>query len=145
MKSVKSIVLVALVALVAVACGKVEKILPKKDGMWVGVSSHVVSYQDDSLTSDITQTDSLGSMYFDKEGTGYSLNFGSATQYPFTWSVNDDNDKLTITSTDSGAVASVMDILESSNKEMTLFSSTTFTVSSINFKVEATSVIERAE
>ena len=141
--SIKAFAIVAVLAIVAVGCGKVEKILPKKDGLWVGVSAHVVSYLNDTLFSDTTLTDSLGEMYFAKDGTGYSAETGGANKVDFTWSVNDDNDVLTIT--DTSGTASMSDILEVDKNEMTLFSSTTVGTSPFVFKTEVTSVIQRKE
>lgn len=145
MKSVKSFVLVALIAIVAVACGKVEKILVKKDGLWVGTSQTIVSYTNAAVTSTITETDSLGQTFFAKDGTGYSADFQGNNKSNFTWSVNDDNDILTITGVDSGAVAFPATILESSSKAMTLFSTISITVGTDVYKTEVTSEIARAE
>jgi hypothetical protein len=143
MKSVKSFAIVALVAIVAVACGKVEKILPKKDGLWVGTSQTVASYVNDSLTSTVTETDSLGQAFFEKDGTGYSADFQGNNKVDFTWSVNDDNDKITLTDTSGFAV--IYDILESSNKAQKWFGTISITVGSDVYKTEITSEMERAE
>jgi hypothetical protein len=141
--SIKAFAILAIMAIVAVGCGKVEKILPKKDGLWVGTSAHVVSYLNDTLFSDTTLTDSLGEIFFDKDGTGYTADNGGANQSPFTWSVNDDNDQLTIV--DSSGTATTSDILEVEKNEMTLFSSVTSGTSPFVFRTEVTSVIQRKE
>jgi ABC-type oligopeptide transport system substrate-binding subunit len=143
MKSVKLFAIVALMALVAVACGKVEKILPKGTGLWKISSSHEVSYLNNVLESDVTRTDSLGQIYFDKAGTGYSTEFASTTKDNFTWTVNDDNDIITITSSDTGAVAIPADILESSSKQMTIFISLSGGVAPFNYKFENTQILDR--
>ena len=146
MKSfIKVFAVTLMLAVVVVSCGKVEKILPKKDGMWVGTSSTTLSYVNDSLTSTVTQNDSLGKMFFDKEGTGYSVDFQDSNRWDFTWAVNDDNDVITITGTDSGSVAMAIDILESSNKEQKWFSSFSIEVLGTTYKTETTSTMERAE
>ncbi|MBK9451296.1 MAG: hypothetical protein IPN95_18185 [Bacteroidetes bacterium] len=146
MKSfIKVFAVTLMLAVVAVSCGKVEKILPKKDGMWVGTSQTVVTYVDDSLVSTETDTDSLGKMFFDKEGTGYSVDFQDSNRTDFTWSVNDDNDVITITGTDSGSVAMPYDILESSSKEQKWFGTLSFDIFGIVTKIEITSTMERAE
>lgn len=143
MKSVKSFAIVALVAIVAVACGKVEKILPKKDGLWQATSQTVASYTNDSLTSTVTQTDSLGQSYFDKEGTGYSTDFQGNNKTTFTWAVNDDNDVITITDTSGFAMA--YDILESSNKAQKWFGTISVTVGTDVYKTEITGEMERVK
>lgn len=141
--SLKSFAVIALVALVAVACNKVEKILPKKDGLWVGTSQTVVSYVNDSLTSTETETDSLGQMFFDKEGTGYSADFQGNNKVDFTWSVNDDNDAITITDTSGTPIT--FDILESSSKAQKWFTSISFDIFGDIYKSEITAEMERAE
>jgi ABC-type oligopeptide transport system substrate-binding subunit len=143
MKSVKLFAIVALMALVAVACGKVEKILPKGTGLWKVSSSREVSYLNNVLESDVTKTDSLGQIYFDKAGTGYSTDFGSTTKDTFTWPVNDDNDVITITSNDTNAIALPADILESSAKQMTIFFSMSGGTAPFNYKFENTQILDR--
>ena len=135
--------MIALVALMAVACGKVEKILPKGTGMWKISSSREVSYMNDSLLSDVTRTDSLGQIFFGDDGTGYSTEFGSTTKDNFTWTVNSDNDVLTILPSDTGAIAMPADILESSSKQMTIFFSVTAGVAPFVAKFEGTQILDR--
>lgn len=147
MKStVKVFAMMALLAVIVVGCGKAEKILPKGTGMWAGKSSHTVTSVNDSVTSDITDTDSLGSTYFDKDGTGYTVEFGSTTHSDFTWTVNDDNSVITITGTDSGSVAMPIDIVDISAKEMTLHFLTTIDMGPLGtMKIENTSVSEKVK
>lgn len=141
--SIKAFLAIAVMGIVAVSCGKVEKILPKKDGLWNQDSFRMVGYLNDSLLSDTTVTDSLGVIYFNEDGTGYTQDEGSTSQSAFTWSVNDDNDVLTITDSDSGSVPMPMDILESSSKAMTLFNSTTTGAAPAVTKIEMTLKISR--
>lgn len=136
MKSfIKAFAVTLLLAVVVVSCGKVEKILPKKDGLWVGTSQTTVTYVDDSLVSTETDTDSLGFMFFDKEGTGYSEDYANANRQEFTWAVNDDNDVITIT-VDSTSID--YDILESSSKEQKWFTSLSFEFFGITTKIDIT-------
>ena len=113
--SIKAFAIIALLAVVAVGCNKVEKILPKKDGLWQGVNSTVLSYLNDSLMTTTIDDDSLGTMYFDKDGSGYSQDFNNSQQHPFTWVVADGNDQITIT--DTSGTSLTWEILESSSKE----------------------------
>lgn len=141
MKAFKTLMMVAVIGIVAVGCGKVEKILPKKDGLWVGVSSKIDSYVNDSLTGTETQTDSLGEMFFAKDGTGYSADY-TGDQTPITWTVNDDNDQITIADS-AGANGVTYDILESSSKAMTWFTSMTMDILGDIYKYDITVDIER--
>ena len=143
MKSLKAFAIIALVAIVAVGCGKVEKILPKGTGLWQISSSRNVSYLNNALVYDQTDTDSLGQVYFDKEGTGYSTEFGSTTKETFTWTVNSDNDVLTITTNDSIPYVSNADILESSSKQMTIFISESGGIAPFDYKFESTQILDR--
>lgn len=143
MNSLKAFAIIALVAIVAVGCGKVEKILPKGTGLWQVSSSRTVSFINNVQTSDETQTDSLGQIYFDKSGSGYSTDFGSTSKDNFTWVVNSDNDVLTITTSDSIPFVFAADILESSSKQMTIFISTSGGIAPFDYKFDNTQVLDR--
>ena len=139
--TVRVFAIVALLAAVVVGCGKVEKILPKKDGLWTTTSVHALTYLNDTLISDTTLTDSLGETYFAKDGTGYTADNGGANQSPITWSVNDDNNVLTIT--DSSGTVINADILEVEKNKMTLFTSISSGSAPFAFRSDATSIVER--
>lgn len=75
------------------SCNKVEKILPKQDGTW-NISSQVSrEYENDSLVFTGTETN-VGTLFFDKEGTGTFTDADTTTT--FTWTVNSDGDQVTI-------------------------------------------------
>jgi|GEM_PF-2155024 hypothetical protein len=141
MKAFKSLFLVAVLGIVAVGCGKVENILPKKDGLWVGVSSTTESYVNDSLVSTEVQTDSLGQLFFAKDGTGYSTDTDGSNRTDFTWSVNEENDQITLT--DTSGVPLVYDILESSNSAMTWFTTFSFNLLGMDYRSDITAELER--
>jgi hypothetical protein len=141
--SVKAFAIVAVLAIVAVSCNKVEKILPKKDGLWQGTESIVTQFIDGTQDTTWTDTDSLGRMFFDKEGTGYATDFEGNNRVDFTWSVNDDNDVVTITDTSDTAV--MYDVLESSKNEQKWFTSFSFDISGTTYKTDITTTMERAE
>lgn len=122
--SVKALALAMLVALVAVGCSKVEKILPKKDGKWKQTSAKYDWYNNNTLDSSWTETatDSADVWEFLKDGVGNIISTDTTTA--FTWSVNDDNDVVTICQSFSGLSFCVaMDVLESEkNKQVWFFS-----------------------
>jgi hypothetical protein len=132
---------VALVALIAVGCGKVEKILPRKDGLWKVTSETVTEFVNGVQDTTYTDTDSLSIVMFADDGTGYSTDFDGKNKLPFEWSVNSDNDQITIT--DSTTIPLVFDVLESSNKEMTWQGSITFSLFGITVRSDIKQVLER--
>jgi hypothetical protein len=119
MKTIQSFIVVALIAIVAVGCGKVEKILPKKDGTWKVTKQEQREYQNDVLQStdtEITTTE----MTFQKDGSGTYVEGGSS--FTFNWSVNDDNDKLDFCQDFGGAsICVTYDIVESSANAQTWY------------------------
>lgn len=120
--SVKALALAMLVALVAVGCSKVEKILPKKDGKWKMESAKYDWYMNGTLDSTWTEmgTDSSDIWEFLKDGAGNIIS--TDTTLPFTWSVNDDNDAVTICQSFSGISFCVtQEVLESSKNEQVWF------------------------
>jgi hypothetical protein len=141
MKSTKLFAVVALVALIAVGCGNVEKILPKKDGLWVGKSQTVTVFANGVQDTSYTETDSLGQMMFEKDGGGYSADYAGNNKVNFTWSVNADNDQVTVT--DTSGVPIVFDVLESSGKEQTWKTSVSFDLFGITIKTDIQSTMER--
>lgn len=121
--SVKALLLATLVAFVAVGCSKVEKILPKKDGKWKQTSAKYEYYVNGTLDSTWTETatDSADVWEFLKDGMGNIIS--TDTTLPFTWSVNDDNDKVTICFDFLGLqICSTSEVLESSKNKQVWFS-----------------------
>ncbi|MFN8397193.1 MAG: hypothetical protein U0176_21395 [Bacteroidia bacterium] len=140
--SVKALALAMLVALVAVGCSKVEKILPKKDGMWKQTSAKYDWYNNSTLDSSWTETagDSADVWEFLKDGVGNIIS--TDTTMAFTWSVNDDNDAVTICQSFSGLSFCVtMDVLESEKNKQVWFYSDKETGDST--WTETTSTMER--
>jgi hypothetical protein len=119
MKTIQSFFLIALIAIVAVGCGKVEKILPKKDGVWKVTKQEYRSYENDVLQ--LTETDITVTSYtFKDDGSGTYLEGGVNTA--FTWSINSDNDKITLCQDFLGvSICFTYDILESSGKAQEWF------------------------
>jgi hypothetical protein len=119
MKAIQSFLIVALIAVVAVGCGKVEKILPKKDGKWKTTKQEQRYYENDvlqSTTTDITTT----SFTFQKDGTGSLVDNGSTDA--FTWSVNSDNDEITLCQDFGGvSICFTYDIVESKSTTQVWF------------------------
>ena len=141
--SMKFFAAIALLAVVAVSCGKVEKILPKKDGLWQIKSEQITVFVNNVQDTSYTEVDSLGQIMFEKDGGGYSADFSGNNKVTFTWEVNSDNDKITIT--DTSGVPQTMDILESSNKSQTWQGSTTFDFLGISLRTDVKSTLERKD
>ena len=112
MKTIHSFLAVALIAIVAVGCGKVEKILPKKDGTWTTTKQVEREYENDVLQS-TDDTISVSEFTFQDDGSGTYVEGGAS--YAFTWSVNDDNDEISVCESFSGvSFCFTYDIVESS-------------------------------
>lgn len=119
MKKFLSISALALVCIIAVSCGKVEKILPKKDGTWKSTSTTYRDFVNNTLDSTYTDTEA-STMVFEKDGTGYSYTTNVDSTDAFTWTVNDDNDIVTICQDFLGASFCVaFDVIESSKDSQT--------------------------
>lgn len=113
MKNLRFSILVLSLAMLAVGCNKVEKILPKKDGLWNVTNLTSKTYFNNALIS--TQSDNNPGMTyeFNKDETG-TYKDATDTQN-FTWSVNADNDVLTICQeVNSITICLDLDIIESS-------------------------------
>jgi len=123
MKSfIKVFAVTLMLAVVAVSCGKVEKILPKKDGKWKTTSTSTAIYMNSVLDTTVVtlSNDSSDVMEFLKDGVGNVISTDTTTS--FTWSVNDNNDEITICQTFLSVQLCVTStILESSKNEMTWF------------------------
>jgi hypothetical protein len=145
MKSFKIFAFAAMLAVIAVGCNKVEKILPKKDGKWAGTSQTVAVYWDGTLLTTDTQTDSLGTITFEKDGRGTAYDYNGDVASTFAWEVNADNDKITIND-DSTTTDMTYDIQESSKDAQKWFGSTSVTDSLLGtFKTDITMEMERVK
>jgi hypothetical protein len=124
MKKLLSISALVLVCIIAVSCGKVEKILPKQDGTWRSSSTTYREFVANAL--DTTYTETFNStMVFEKDGTGYSYETNADSTDAFTWSVNDDNDVVTICQDFFGLQFCVpFEVLESSKDSQTWVATT---------------------
>lgn len=94
MKSPKVIAAILILGAFVAACGKVEKILPKKDGTWKIAQIDYREYSTAGLDSSYTDLTSSESYEFDKDGTG-TVTDGSDI-VAFTWSVSNDGDEISI-------------------------------------------------
>ena len=130
--------ILAVVAVAMMSCNKVEKILPKKDGIWKVTQMTQTDYKNGTQTSTETQTDSLPTYTFNKDGSGsYTDGVDSGT---FEWSVNSDNDKITLTEQGFGIT---MDVVESKKKTQKWQWNVESTVADTTFKTETVMDLER--
>lgn len=120
MKSFKTLALSAIIAIVAVGCNKVEKILPKKDGTWRAVSITDAQYVNNTLDTTYVDNNPGETYTFVKDGTGSMTD--TDTTIAFSWTVNDDNDQITLCVDFLGVqFCQPMDVLESSKDAQTWF------------------------
>ena len=143
MKSaLKTVFATIILALVVVSCSKVENILPKKDGMWKMASLTIRQDTNNVLFHTSTQSDSLPTVFFDKDLNGYTQDFGSTVKHNFTWSVNSDNDQISVL--DSGATKpTVFDITDASKNAETWTNVSIDTFLTVIYKTTGTYVLER--
>lgn len=138
MKNFKSVLAIALVAFAMVSCTKLEKVLPKADGVWKATSQTNVSFENGVETArETTPSNQLPTFTFRDDNTGTASLPGEPDE-AFTWSANSDNDKLTITQV-SFPVAFTFDVLELSSKSQTWF----YTYEDGNEREETTIELER--
>lgn len=142
MKNFKVFAFALVAAFAIVSCSNVEKILPKKDGLWQGTSVNTKSYVDGTLASEETQTDSLGTTMFSDDGTGEFFAFDGTSDGTFTWSFDKDNDQVTIT---QDGFSIVFDVLESEKNSQTWFTSIEAEFLGITTLTEITQSLERVE
>lgn len=123
MKKLNYFILSLSLAMMAVGCNKVERILPKKDGLWKATSSTDRYYLSNTLFFEETLTGDGITYQFEKDGTGIQKE--DSTTINFTWEVNDDNDVLRYCEQDGSLlICYSIDILESSkDKQKWFFSS----------------------
>lgn len=136
------------IALLAIFCGmvlgctKVEKVLPHKDGLWDVKTVTYEHYENDSLIERTGGDENLPYYFFDADGTGYYKSFYFVQRFPFTWSVNDDNDQLTIQDTTS-TQPTVWDIVEHKRNAETWVNTTVATDSGVTVRQVWTYTLEQ--
>jgi hypothetical protein len=82
-------------ALALVGCQSDEAFVTKEDGLWNVAIRTTQVYQNDVLTKDTTETDSLGQFEFIKGGGGYRYD-KRGTRENIQWVVNSKEDQITI-------------------------------------------------
>lgn len=122
------------------ACAKVEKILPKKDGLWNNVSVHQVTKVDGSVTQDTTMTDSLGSMMF-TETQAIMMDAKGNNTDTMNWTAT--NEAITFTNPDDPSDSIVVNVVEYSGKEMTTSWSWADSILGSYMEISQTSMMER--
>jgi hypothetical protein len=92
MKTMKLGLWMALLVAITMGCGKVEQVLPAKDGKWLSNSVAYRSYVNSTLDSSWTVTNPT-TYTFEKGGSGTTVDSSGVSQV-FTWSVNPDGDNF---------------------------------------------------
>lgn len=142
MKAFKAFAVLALAAFVMSSCNNIEKILPKKDGVWNVTSATQRDYEDGTLVSTTTETSNLGTYTFNSDGTGVIAD--DSTSENITWSANSDNDQVTIAA-DGGGLALVYDVLESEKKKQKWQTSLEIEILGVVSRTEFEMEMERAD
>ncbi|MEL7532556.1 MAG: hypothetical protein AAFN10_14660, partial [Bacteroidota bacterium] len=127
--------------LVLTACQNLEKILPKNTGTWNAVSGSVTVLEDGvAITTDSTVSVTGVTYQFNDDGSGEYTEDGQTSS--FTWSYDEENEQ--ITTTESGT-SITYDVLDYTNKTMTLFFPFEIDFFGIMLRTESTINLERAE
>lgn len=142
MKNFKVFAFALVAAFAIVSCSNVEKILPKKDGLWQGTSVNTKTYVDDVLDSEETQTDSLGTARYNSDGTGEFFAEDGTSEGTFNWSYNKDNDQVTIT---QDGIGLVYDVLTSEKNSQTWSTSFSIEFLGVTTRTEVTQSMTRVE
>ena len=82
------------------SCSKLDKILVKKEGKWNIVNDHYVITAGGTVVLD-TNMLNIGNFTFADDGTG-TLTFAGTTITVKDWSADDENDRVTVTTTYAG-------------------------------------------
>lgn len=114
MKSFKAIAITALAAIVFVSCAKVEKILPKKDGIWNVTELSMKVLLDGVTFIDTVMTTDLGTVTFTDDGKAVATQDTNTTD--FTWSADGDNITFTMDDGNGGTDTQVWTVVESKSK-----------------------------
>ena len=145
MKIFKAFAFTLIAAFALSSCNNVEKILPKKDGLWNVKSIHQITSVDGTVQQDTTMSDQ-GTMMFNSDGTGVNAdNNGGTTE--FTWAYDKEADVVSVT---QDSLTLENNVLESSSKAQTWQSNLTITIDlgilgTITSTVDITTDLERAE
>lgn len=124
MKNLKVLMVVAVVAVAMAGCAKLDKILPKGDGVWKATSETTVEYINSSIdTTYSTPAAELPTYTFNSDGTGNVVYDGITDA--FTWTTNSDGDVITLVPTGT-SFGIAIEVLESSSKAQTWFYSFDF-------------------
>ena len=142
MKNFKVFALALVTAFALYSCSNVEKILPKKDGLWNVTSQTDEEYEDGTLVTTTTTTDSLPSWMFNSDGTGEVFEFGGASGGTFNWVYDDNNESVTITQDGLGLAFTVV---ESSKDAQTWTSSLEIDFAGTIFRTDSRYELARAE
>jgi hypothetical protein len=122
MKTLKACCLLLLLAMVVVGCGKVENILPSKEGTWTSTSSVYRYYVNSALDSTFTDTDTYTFNF--QKGGALTLTDVSGP-HTLTWSVNPGGDIVTLCSNTIGSQDCEQYVVKSSSKDSQSWSSKT--------------------
>ena len=145
MKLFKAFAFTLIAAFALSSCNNVEKILPKKDGLWNVKNIHQVTTVDGMVQQDTMMADQ-GTMMFNSDGTGVTTDNNGNTN-EFTWSYDKDADVVSVT---QDSLTFENNVLESSSKMQQWQSTLTITIDlgilgTITSTVDATTDLERAE
>ena len=124
------------------SCSRPEKIIVKHDGLWKETEMRTTTILNGLTIADFSINSPLGRRYFDKNGTGWYEDF-SGTQTINSWSMNADQDRLTIN--DGNGLVTDYDILAINGKSMTLKNSYTTIVSAVLVTIESTTILEQVK
>ncbi len=84
-----------LLVLVAMGCDNKESILTGNEGLWKITSLQKITYQNGNFVSDVTRVDSLGDMFFERDGSGYRSDYSGAKE-PIIWTLTPKEDSISI-------------------------------------------------
>lgn len=119
MKNLKVLMVVAVVAVAMAGCAKLEKILPKGDGIWKATSETTVEYINNAVDSTYTTPASdLPTYTFNSNGTGTVAYDGLIDN--FSWTTNSDGDQITLVP-EGTSFGIAIEVLESSAKAQKWF------------------------
>ena len=96
MKSTSKLFIFSLLLLLLVlGCDNKESILTGNEGLWKITSLQRVTYLNGNFVSDVTQVDSLGDLYFAKDGSGYRSDYAGVKE-PIIWTLYSKDDSISI-------------------------------------------------
>ena len=116
---IKTLLLGSLALLGLASCTKLEPKLLKADGEWDIVRRAVITTVNDTLQSNTVETDNLGYLAFEDDYEGVQYDYKGDTVTWFTWSIDEDLEKLRFTTPHLGFEV-IYDVLELSKGKMEL-------------------------